>query len=215
MKATTKERFCELAGSAAIVPVYREIPGDMDTPVSVLKRFADDDLAVLLESVEGGENLGRYSFLGVNPYGVFFVQDHVPYTRIGGIERKLPYAGNPLNALRDIIGNGKVAVEPDLPPLPGGAIGFLSYEASGLFESLPAPKGSSGVPECLFMLTDEIIAFDNRRHTIKVIVNVHTDHHQTLDGAFEGAQNRLDRLESKIRQPSGPHETPRGASPVE
>lgn len=202
MKATTKERFHELAQDATIIPVYREIPGDMDTPVSVLKRFANDDCVVLLESVEGGENLGRYSFLGVNPYGMFLVKNHEAYTKIAGIKRRIPFDGNPLNALRSVVGGGIVAVDPDLPPLPGGAIGTLSYEAAGLFESLPDPKSRPEVPECLFMLTDEIIAFDNRRHTIKVIVNVHTTRHQTEDDAFESAQNRIELLVKRLQAPA-------------
>ena len=78
MKETTLEQFRAMAESGEVVPVCREIPGDMDTPVSVLERFVQDDCIALLESVEGGENLGRYSFLGVNPYGIFTVEDGVP-----------------------------------------------------------------------------------------------------------------------------------------
>ncbi|MBR4255380.1 MAG: chorismate-binding protein [Lentisphaeria bacterium] len=204
MKETTLEQFRAMAETGEVVPVCREIPGDMDTPVSVLERFIQDDCIALLESVEGGENLGRYSFLGVNPYGLFTVVDGVPYLEMHGERRALPFEDNPLNALRGIIGGKKVAHDPELPPMPGGAIGRLDYEAAGLFEELPAPKGGSRGPVCAFMLTNEIIAFDNKRHTIKVVVNVQTDHFETADEAYASAMHRVGAIIEKIcrRMPS-------------
>ena len=199
MKETTLEQFRALAGKGEVVPVCREIPGDMDTPVSVLERFVQDDCVALLESVEGGENLGRYSFLGVNPYGLFTVEDGVPYLEMHGERRALEFTGNPLNALRGIVGGKRVAVDSELPPLPGGAIGYLSYEAAGLFEELPAPKGGFAGPVCAFMLTNEIIAFDNKRHTIKVVVNVQPDHFGSLEEAFESGHHRVAEIIRKIR----------------
>lgn len=213
MKETTLEQFRTLAEKGEVVPVCREIPGDMDTPVSVLERFMQDDCVALLESVEGGENLGRYSFLGVNPYGVFTVEDGVPYLEMHGERRALPFEGNPLNALRGIIGGKKVAHDPELPPMPGGAIGRLNYEAAGLFEELPAPKGGNRGPVCAFMLTNEIIAFDNKRHTIKVVVNVEPAHFSSVEEAYESAAHRIDAIIDKIcrratahlQAPSGMH----------
>lgn len=213
MKETTLEQFRALAEKGEVIPVCREIPGDMDTPVSVLERFMQDDCVALLESVEGGENLGRYSFLGVNPYGVFTVEDGVPYLEMHGERRALPFEGNPLNALRGIIGGKKVAHDPELPPMPGGAIGRLNYEAAGLFEELPAPKGGDRGPVCAFMLTNEIIAFDNKRHTIKVVVNVEPAHFSSVEEAYESATHRIGAIIDKIcrratahlQAPSGMH----------
>ena len=199
MKETTLEEFRTLAAHGEVVPVCREIPGDMDTPVSVLERFVQDDCIALLESVEGGENLGRYSFLGVNPYGIFTVEDGVPYLEMHGERRALKYEGNPLNALRGIVGGKNVAHDPELPPLPGGAIGRLDYEAAGLFEELPAPKGGkSGRPVCAFMLTNEIIAFDNKQHTIKVVVNVEPGHFSSTEEAYASATHRIAAIIDKI-----------------
>ena len=200
MKETTLEEFRTLAAHGEVVPVCREIPGDMDTPVSVLERFVQDDYVALLESVEGGENLGRYSFLGVNPYGIFTVENGVPYLEMHGERRALEFEGNPLNALRGIIGKKKVAHDPELPPLPGGAIGRLDYEAAGMFEELPAPKKAIRGPVCAFMLTNEIIAFDNKRHTIKVVVNVEPAHFSNLEEAFESASHRIAEIIKKICQ---------------
>ena len=205
MKETTLEEFRTLAARGEVVPVCREIPGDMDTPVSVLGRFVQDDYVALLESVEGGENLGRYSFLGVNPYGIFTVEDGVPYLEMHGERRALEFEGNPLNALRGIIGKKKVAHDPELPPLPGGAIGRLDYEAAGLFEELPAPKQAIRGPVCAFMLTNEIIAFDNRQHTIKVVVNVEPDHFSSVGEAYASATHRIAAIIDKICRRSSGH----------
>ena len=213
MKETTIQSFLKMAEGAAIVPVYREIPGDMETPVSVLRRFADDESVVLLESVEGGETPARYSFLGVNPYGSFAVKDGAAYLRIGKRSRKLAAPGNPLCALRRVIGGAKVAVDPDLPPLPGGAIGCLNYEAAALFEPLPPEVGRVGTV-CRFMLTDEIIAFDNRRHTVKVIVNAHVNRYRTPENAYESARRKIARLIRKLRSPMPPASRSRAAAPV-
>ncbi len=198
MKETTLEEFRKLAEHGEVVPVCREIPGDMDTPVSVLGRFVQDDCIALLESVEGGENLGRYSFLGVNPYGIFTVEDGMPYLEMHGERRALEFEGNPLNALRGIIGKKKVAHDPELPPLPGGAIGRLDYEAAGLFEELPAPKKAVRGPVCAFMLTNEIIAFDNKQHTIKVVVNVEPGHFSSVEEAYASATHRIAAIIDKI-----------------
>ncbi len=206
MKETTLEQFRKMAGNGEVVPVCREIPGDMDTPVSVLERFVQDDCIALLESVEGGENLGRYSFLGVNPYGIFTVEDGVPYLEMHGERRAVPFEGNPLNALRGIVGGKKVAHDPELPPLPGGAIGRLDYEAAGLFEELPAPKGGkSRRPVCAFMLTNEIIAFDNKQHTIKVVVNVEPGHFSSVEEAYASASHRIAAIIDKICGRSASH----------
>ena len=215
MKETTLEQFRAMAETGEVVPVCREIPGDMDTPVSVLERFMQDDCVALLESVEGGENLGRYSFLGVNPYGVFTVEDGVPYLEMHGERRALSFEGNPLNALRSIVGGKKVAHDPELPPMPGGAIGRLNYEAAGLFEELPAPKGGIRGPVCAFMLTNEIIAFDNRRHTIKVVVNVQPGHFSSVDEAYASATHRIAAIIEKILRRPGTHMDTASAGHVE
>ena len=201
MKETTFSKFQELAGSAGVVPVCREIPGDLDTPVSVLERFSQDRNVVLLESVEGGERLGRYSFLGVDPYAVFTVENRIPYLSQNGEKRALEFDGNPLNALRTVLGERHVARDPELPPLVGGAIGYLAYEASGLFEELPEPKAQTGVPECAFMLTDNMIAFDNVRHTITVIVHVALADYPSLPEAYIGGMERVGEIIRRLGEP--------------
>lgn len=197
MEKTSFEKFQELAKSGTIVPTYEEALADMETPVSVFSRFADDERAFLFESVEGGERFGRYSFIGVNPRGVFRAEGGKAFFN----DKELDFEGTPIDALKKLIGGKKVAVDSDLPPLPGGAVGYLSYEAANMFEELPAPKGAARVPDACFMLYDEIIVFDNARHTLKVIACVHRDEFPTDRAAFEYAQERIGALKRVIASP--------------
>ena len=205
MERTDLERFLKLAEKGVIVPVFQELPADMETPVSVLERFVDDENVCLMESVENSEKFGRYSFLGVNPRGLFVVEDGEPTMVIKGQRLNMKYDKYPLDALRALVTGKKVARDPSLPPLPGGAIGYLCYEAVNMFEKLPAPKAELETPVCAFMLTDEIIAFDNLRHTMKVIVNVHLDNYPNKNAAFFAGEKRVAALVERILAPVSKH----------
>lgn len=200
MLKTTYNRFQELAATGDLVPVYAEILADMETPVSILRRFAADENVFLLESVEGGERFGRYSFLGLHPRGLFTVEAGQPYYSDINGRRQLDFSGSPLHALRNLIGKDKCAVEPDLPPFTGGAVGFIGYEAVRLFEELPGLAPAT-TPDCALMLTDELIAFDNIRHTIKVIVCVRVSKHPNLAAAYQFAAQRVAAIMDRISQP--------------
>ncbi|MBR4220555.1 MAG: anthranilate synthase component I [Victivallales bacterium] len=205
MEKTDLERFLKLAEKGVIVPVFQELPADMETPVSVLERFVDDENVCLMESVENSEKFGRYSFLGVNPRGLFVVENGEPAMVIRGQRLNMKYDKYPLDALRALVTGKKVARDPSLPPLPGGAIGYLCYEAVNMFEKLPEPKAKLETPVCAFMLTDEIIAFDNMRHTMKVIVNVHLDNFPNKNAAFYAGEKRVAALVERIQAPVSKH----------
>ena len=205
MRKTDFERFEKLAENGVIVPVFQELPADMETPVSVLERFVDDENVCLMESVENSEKFGRYSFLGVHPHGMFIVEGGEPFMLVAGQRLRLKYDKYPLDALRALISGKKVVRDPLLPPLPGGAIGYCCYEAIGMFEKLPEPKPGLNMPVCAFMLTDEIIAFDNMRHTMMVIVNVHLDNFANHRAAFTAAEKRLTALVERIQTPVAQH----------
>ncbi len=99
------ERLCT---EGNLIPVYAELLADLETPVGVLKRFAGDENVFLLESVEGGERFGRYSFIGVNPYGLFSIEEGVPYyAPAGGQKVRLPCKDTPLDALRSLVAGVK------------------------------------------------------------------------------------------------------------
>ena len=120
--------FESLANQGNLIPVCREKLGDMETPVSVLSRFVNDDNVFLLESVENSERFGRYSFIGVNPANIFTLQDGKAL--LNGEE-----IGSGLQALREILNRTSVPEMPDLPPLFGGAIGFIGYVLAIHWES--------------------------------------------------------------------------------
>ena len=207
MRKTDYQRFEKLAENGVIVPVFQELPADMETPVSVLERFVNDENVCLMESVENSEKFGRYSFLGVHPHGMFIVEGGEPYMLVAGQRLRLKYDKFPLDALRALVSGKKVVRDPLLPPLPGGAIGYCCYEAVGMFEKLPEPKAGLDMPVCAFMLTDEIIAFDNMRHTMMVIVNVHLDNFANHRDAFASAEKRLAALVERIQTPVSKHIT--------
>jgi len=180
------------------VPVFREFLADMETPVSALSAFADDENIFLLESVEGGERIGRYSFIGVDPYAVFTVEDGKAYlTDRGGKRTELPAPdGKPFFALRELLKQHPTARPEGLPPLSGGAIGSMSYEIAGEFEKLPPPKTRTGTPDAMFMMTGEMIVFDNLRHTVMIIVEVKPGEDPEAD--YAAAQERIMALYRKM-----------------
>lgn len=180
------------------VPVFREFLADMETPVSALSAFADDDNVFLFESVEGGERIGRYSFIGVNPYAVFTVEDGKAYlTDRAGKRSELPAPdGKPFFALRELMKQHPTARPEGLPPLSGGAIGSMNYEIAGEFEKLPPPKTRTGTPDAMFLMTGEMIVFDNLRHTVMIIVEVKPG--DDPEGDYAAAQTRIMDLYRKM-----------------
>lgn len=194
--------FERLARDGNYIPVGRELLGDVETPVSILARLIGEENCFLLESVEGGERIGRYSFLGVNPHGVFAVEAGRPVLYRQGRREELDFDGNPLNALRTLLGQVRAVEYPGLPGFFGGAAGFLNYEAVNFFEELPAPKGESRTPDALFMLLDDIIVFDNVRHTVRLLCGVRTDEHDTPAAAYAHGEARLTALEKLVGAPA-------------
>ena len=180
------------------VPVFREFLADMETPVSALSAFADDENVFLLESVEGGERIGRYSFSGVDPYAVFTVEDGKAFlTGRDGRRTELPAPdGKPFFALRELLKQHPTARTEGLPPLSGGAIGSMNYEIAGEFEKLPPPKTKCGNPDAMFLLTGEMIVFDNLRHTVMIIVEVRPGDDPQAD--YAAAQKRITELHGKM-----------------
>jgi len=154
----SKDEYIALAARHDVVPVYREALADVETPVSVLQRFAGNENAFLFESLEGGETWGRFSFVGIDPELLLEV-DHCKGAT-GGFE-----------ALREVYRGLRVAEIPGLPRFFGGAVGVLGYEAIGEFERMPSPKAGDKrvAARSRFLKVDKLIVFDNVRHTIKVV----------------------------------------------
>jgi len=182
MLLPTEKEYLELAERYDLVPVYREVLADTETPVSVLQRFADRGNAFLLESMEGGETWGRYSFVGVDPE-ILLEVDH-SQGRTGGLE-----------AIRDVYRGMKVAEIPGLPRFFGGAVGFVGYEAIGEFERMPEPKSPARVRPCSrFLKADCLIVFDSVRHTVKIVVCTFPKQALSPRAAYAQALSRIEGI---------------------
>ena len=188
------EEVKSLTGQGNLVPVYREIVADLETPVSAFLKVNRGGNSFLLESVEGGERLARYSFIGTQPYKVIA-------TKPEDKTDPLPLVATELNRFRVVPVDG-------LPKFCGGAVGYLSYEAVTRFEKLPSPpRDSLNVPESLFMFTDTVLIFDHVTHKIKVLS------HARLDGNIGRAYSQaVDRIESIVERLGNPLETARRKS---
>ena len=191
--------FEQLAAQGNLIPVSREMLADHETPVSVLSRFSGDDDVFLLESVEGGERFGRYSFIGVRPRNVFTVEDGEAYLTTDGVKKRV---GDGIMALRDVMCGVKAVEAPGLPPFFGGAVGCLGYETVNEFEKLPRPKTELTLPTSVLLLVDDMIIFDNVRHTVKLVACVHTGDYPTLEAAYADAQKRIDDIAEVLRRPA-------------
>ena len=194
MYRPTLEQVEKMADRGNLVPIYREINADLETPVSAYLKIARPPYSFLLESVEGGEHLARYSFLGTEPLKVIKTgpgQEHGAVDPLKPIEREMS--------------RFRVVPIPELPRFSGGVVGYLSYEAVNYFERLPSPEADSlMLPESVSMLTTTFLIFDHVRHKIRVVSHVHLD--GDVEGAYGEAVGRIDelvrRLETPLRLPA-------------
>ncbi len=198
-----RRRFLERVVPGSRVPVARTFPSDCLTPVMLFQRMrAADRETFLLESVEGGESVARYTFLGAEPAGRVTVLDGVTTVeRDGKIETP---AGAPLDILQGLVRRGPFVSDPELPPLSAGAVGYLAYDAVRLFEAIPDrhPR-ETGMPDALFLLFDAVAAFDHPRQRLLLLTTIDAG-----DGSAEPevdrAIARLDRLEKLVFGPPRP-----------
>lgn len=187
-----------------LVPVYRTLLADLETPVSVYMKLTQDGVpAFLLESVEGGERIGRYSFIGVRPQGIIRVQDNqLIHTSNNGetIERLLAEGEDPLHVVREQLTQYQPVAIPGLPRLVGGAVGYLAYDVVRYFEKLPdTAQKELQVPDAAFMLMDTIVIFDHAKHQLIVLANAHNTGNP--DTAYADAVRRIDQIVVALGRP--------------
>ncbi len=187
MFTPTKAEFLELARHGNLIPVYREIIADAETPVSAYQKMAKSGGSFLFESVEGGEHIGRYSFIGSHPRKVIRV-DKADHT-------------DPLQAVETEMAQYKPVAIPGLPRFSGGAVGFIGYEYIHQIEpSVPKPERNDlHTPVLCFMITDTILIFDRVSQTLKVVANAHTD--GKPDVAYASACARIDEIIRELQEP--------------
>jgi anthranilate synthase component 1 len=193
MKRLSFEEYERLSEGPGLVPVFRQMAGDVLTPVSAfLALEARSDQAFLLESIHGGEQVARYSFLGAGPDSRIVVEDGVVHEGLGGALG--PIGGDLLGTLRARLAVGSPEVR-DLPRFTGGAVGFLAYDAVRLFERLPTRHAPAGIPQASFSIYTAIVAFDHVLQRIVLIANARAGSRR----AFEAAEDTLDGLEEALR----------------
>ena len=194
-----------------LVPIYRSINADLETPVSAYLKVARGPYSYLLESVEGGERMSRYSFIGTEPYKV--VQTG-PETAIGEVD--------PLTQVEAEMSQHQLIPVEGLPVFHGGAVGYLAYDAIRYFEPRvpPMPDDPQGLPESVFMFADTLLVFDHLRHDIKVVSHAHLN--GDVARAYAEATARIDEMVARLAQPltlppelQGGYYDAIGAAPVE
>ncbi|HEY9286978.1 MAG TPA: anthranilate synthase component I [Candidatus Dormibacteraeota bacterium] len=188
---------------APLVPVFREMLADTLTPVIAYRALAGSGPAFLLESVEGGERLGRYSFVAADPIGVITVKDGSTSVIDAGGRRQLP-GFDPLDAVERYLAGFKAEPVEGLPArFCGGAVGYLAYDAARHLERLPLPvEDPTGVPDAIFLVADTLLCFDQVQHRLKLVSHV-----RRSDGApeeaYAAAAARIDALEARLQRPVG------------
>jgi anthranilate synthase component 1 len=201
------DEFCQLARQGNLIPVYREILADLETPVSAFLKIDDGGDAFLLESVEGAEKWGRYSFLGIAPRLVFRSKGRqVVVARPA--ERTAPReVADPFTALRDLLAAYRTVPLAGLPRFSGGLVGFLGYDLVRFFERLPERAADDlDLPDQYLMLVDALLVFDNTAQKIKVVAHAVVEQPEDLRAAYDAACARIEgliaRLERQIDAPA-------------
>ena len=198
----SRGEFRDRARRGDLVPVYRACLGDLETPVSAFLKLGSSDYAFLLESVEGGEKVGRYSFLGSQPYLVF--QSKGRRVSIAGPDgqqtRELPAGSDPLTVLKELYQRHRFVASPELPRFCGGAVGYLSYDLVRFFEELPnGTTDDLDLPDCMLVFTDSYLIFDHLRRKILFVANAYVG--DDPDAAYDAAVTKIDAMVKRMSRP--------------
>ena len=204
MSIITKKEFFKYAKLGNLIPISCEVLADTETPVTAYWKITnaknDNKYSFLLESVEGGENIGRYSFLGANPKAIFLHQDgNGILTYNDGTKEEIPGC-DVFEKVQFIINKFKPVELPGLPPFTGGAIGYASYDVVSEFEPtvIKPQKDSVNVPDAVFMITDSILVFDKVRHTINIIIQAFIPENPDLDKIYDEAINKIENIKKTL-----------------
>jgi anthranilate synthase component I len=193
------EEFKHKAKQGNLVPVYREILADMETPVSAFQKIDDGRHSFLLESMEGGEKWARYSFLGSRPSIIVKSYGRSVEIITDGKTKKSLFERDPLEVIKNVLSQYKPVPDPSLPRFFGGAVGFMGYDVVRFFEEVHTrDKKGLDIADMVFMITDTLVIFDNVTHMIKVVSNAHVNG-KSAAAAYAEATKKIDALVKKLK----------------
>ena len=197
----SKKEFIEKSRKGNLIPVYKEILADIETPVSAMKKLGDSDFAFLLDSVDQGENVGRYSFLGADPSMLFKSKGGEIDLIYGNNEETFETEDSPLDMLRDVMSRYNYVPDNRLPPFIGGAVGYVGYDIIRSIEPrIPDSNPDDlNLPDTFFMITDNLIIFDHVRHRLLLVNNAHV--RDDPEVAYDEAIHQVELMHEKLRQP--------------
>jgi anthranilate synthase component 1 len=215
MKITSFEEFKDLARRGTFVPVCKEMVADLLTPVSAFLKVAEHaDYAFLLESVEGGEHVGRYSFLGKDPFLILSARDGRTIIERAGstTQSDRPF----VDTLRSLMADYRSPFVADLPRFTGGAVGYFGYGASSWFEPVLGDLGKSddGADQAGFMVFDTVLAFDHVQHRILIIANARITADDDLESLYQFACAKIQFLERELERGLS-HDRSAGGAPLD
>ncbi|MCZ7531229.1 MAG: anthranilate synthase component I [Acidimicrobiia bacterium] len=212
------DRFLALARDHTVVPVWREILADVETPVSAYAKLIGDGTGFLLESVEQGRQWGRFSFLGRDP-ALTLVSHGADVSIPVGTDPRLPTDQGILGALEALLARYRAPQIPELPPFHGGVVGYLGYDVVREIERLPSvPVDDQGLPDAVMSLTGHVTAFDHFRQRLFLIENVFVEPHESTAAAtarYHAAGERLDDRVEALARPLTVRPAPPPPEPLE
>jgi len=215
MYSPTLEEFQQLAAQGNLIPVTRKLLADFETPLSAYRKIRGQGESFLFESVEGGEHLGRYSFVGCNPRAVIRQSGaRIEVVENGKVVDKFAIPREPhpdcdkcvedgLEVVEQVLKKFRPVAVPGLPRFTGGAVGFIGYEFIHDVEPVvPRPQHDElQTPTMVFLIADELLIFDRVAQTITVLVNAVVDEAASAAEAYENATGEIERLVSLLEQP--------------
>lgn len=216
MAIPSLKEFNGLSKQGNLIPIFKEVHFDWETPISAFRKIDDGKFSFLLESVEGGEKWARFTFLGSSPSHLFRSRGEDFEIVARGEVLKKGTRKDPLRALEQFLGTFKPVLYDSLPRFFGGAVGYVGYDMIRSFERIPALLAEElQVHDCFFMISDTLLVFDNLKHKMKVICNVFLDAHQSPEEAYREAEEKIDRIILRLKRPvpSSVAQTPSPSSP--
>jgi anthranilate synthase component 1 len=197
-----REDLPALAREGNLIPVCREILADLETPVSAFLKTHRGPYGFLLESVEGGEKWGRYSFLGTEPARIFRARGHTIEIETPGGPTERREVDDTLEALRQLLATYRPVAVPGLPRFAGGAVGHIAYDMARSFERLPERTPDDlTLPDACLLLTESLLVFDNVSQKIKVVSHAHLRDGESPEAAYDAAVGRIDALVGRLAVP--------------